>query len=775
MIQHYLKIALRNLLKYKTHSLISAICLSVGMVCFSIVGFFIDKIEGSIHSLPYYERRVDFKMPIENNPDKSQIWLFRANEIKVLEEKSIPGVELISYHSFKNDAEMLFIDKEQQELPFQLNYRTTNNAFFTFYDAKLLYGTRLPQTPDEVVISESCARKVCGKQNPIDMLVTFVTTEEKREKKFFRIVNVVSDLDMELSIEADVFIPYEESTFMGILQVQGLLTADADFKEVNRLLEQMKVSRDTDTMHYIVTRLADRYSSLSHNAFILFIRFLSSLILLSGIINFLKFIIQMFYNRQRELALRKCMGSDSKGLFCLLFAEVGWMFTVTLFLSLAMTEIVVPWICSYIPAEKMIPHHPSELIENQILIYLKLLVVCILVILIPIYRLQHVSVIHRIHRNHTNHGFRHAMLGVQLCICIFFLGIASNMAFYLEKMSDNIYNPLSKNETERIIRLNINSITLNKQKETVLADIRQMADIEHIVFTYRSEKSHSSGYTYVSYQKANGNSIQLLMQGGSPDYFTLFHIPLQGKQSEAEAKGVVYISEAFALQLEQDSVKGMVTLNEETYRIGGIYKGLYKEELNSKYIQGSVFFPSEEAYSFYFQVGVNGDVDAAIKKIEEICRRYVSESISLSIYKLDEEKQMSYSVVELARDIAALLAGISLLLVVLSIYSSISLDTMNRRKEVAIRKINGATPRIIALIFGKSYCIIYLLAFAVAFPLTYLLTTQILSDNSFLSTFNFWLWGMGLFIGIAALIVATTAFKIHRIMHINPAEIIKSE
>lgn len=39
MIQHYLKTAIRNLLKYKTHSIISAICLSVGMTCFSIIHF----------------------------------------------------------------------------------------------------------------------------------------------------------------------------------------------------------------------------------------------------------------------------------------------------------------------------------------------------------------------------------------------------------------------------------------------------------------------------------------------------------------------------------------------------------------------------------------------------------------------------------------------------------------------------------------------------------------------------------------------------------------
>ena len=40
--------------------------------------------------------------------------------------------------------------------------------------------------------------------------------------------------------------------------------------------------------------------------------FVASLILLSGMINFLKFAIQMFYNRQREVALRKSMGSDAR-------------------------------------------------------------------------------------------------------------------------------------------------------------------------------------------------------------------------------------------------------------------------------------------------------------------------------------------------------------------------------------------------------------------------------------------------------------------------------
>lgn len=35
MILHYLKVAARSLMKYKMQSLISALCLAAGIVCFS--------------------------------------------------------------------------------------------------------------------------------------------------------------------------------------------------------------------------------------------------------------------------------------------------------------------------------------------------------------------------------------------------------------------------------------------------------------------------------------------------------------------------------------------------------------------------------------------------------------------------------------------------------------------------------------------------------------------------------------------------------------------
>ena len=48
MIKHYLKVALRNLMNFKVHSLISAVCLAIGITCFCMMNHFIDAVSGKI-------------------------------------------------------------------------------------------------------------------------------------------------------------------------------------------------------------------------------------------------------------------------------------------------------------------------------------------------------------------------------------------------------------------------------------------------------------------------------------------------------------------------------------------------------------------------------------------------------------------------------------------------------------------------------------------------------------------------------------------------------
>lgn len=120
-----------------------------------------------------------------------------------------------------------------------------------------------------------------------------------------------------------------------------------------------------------------------------------------------------------------------------------------------------------------------------------------------------------------------------------------------------------------------------------------------------------------------------------------------------------------------------------------------------------------------------------------------------------------------------ILGIVSLILVVLSVYSAISIDTVGRQKEIAIRKINGATSRNIASLFAKPYVVVYLLSFLFVYPMLRLFLIELTQGQA--NVAYQWNWVISLFIGFALLLFIVTAQKIRQIMHINPATVIKKE
>ena len=74
------------------------------------------------------------------------------------------------------------------------------------------------------------------------------------------------------------------------------------------------------------------------------VKLFSWLIFIIGFVNFMKFMVQMFYTRQREIALRKCMGSDSKGLYALLASEVVLVLLLSFLVSCIVSELSLSYV-----------------------------------------------------------------------------------------------------------------------------------------------------------------------------------------------------------------------------------------------------------------------------------------------------------------------------------------------------------------------------------------------------------------------------------------------
>lgn len=139
MILHYLKVAVRNLMKYKVHSLISALCLAVGIVCYTLVAYWINAYNSMINI--HDEEVVTFRLE-----DEDGRWsLFTPVDVERIENLHIDGLSDITVKFPSRQAEIDVIDKDQKEKPFLVNYTVVNGNTFSFYGLGLLYGNRIPE------------------------------------------------------------------------------------------------------------------------------------------------------------------------------------------------------------------------------------------------------------------------------------------------------------------------------------------------------------------------------------------------------------------------------------------------------------------------------------------------------------------------------------------------------------------------------------------------------------------------------------------------------
>lgn len=771
MIKHYFKIALRNLLNYKVHSLISVICLAVGITCFCLMDYFIDTVNGK-EELPNYEHRIGITFSSSQEAANTYCLL---NDITYLKKQSLSGIDTLIASSFPMEAEVTVIDKNQQEYPFLIQYRCVSPLFFSYYNKRLKNGNTDISAPDEVIISQEFARKVFGEEDPTGMIIHLETENHHlpNQIKDYKIINVIASEDKTIKARTtDCYFPLSMNPYLP-LNVSTYLTGQTTLEGLNKQLEKIIWKRGDTDIRACAYSQAERKSNVQKNITILLARFIASLILLSGLINFMKFIIQMFYNRQRELALRKCMGSDTKGLFSLLFAEIFWMMSAAFFLSLAVTEIFLSLMYAYMPKEDMIRFPLTAIYSLQFTLYIVLLLICLCITIYPVYQLRQLSIINHIIRKRKRHMFRNIMIGLQLAISIFFVGGVYGITISFDEILGKMYNPLNTEEEKQVISLSVNSIRMQQNMDAILSDISSLSDI--IDQTTISRGFDISSFTYMNYEKDGYSAKQVIMGQGNPHYFDFFHIPMEGKKVDCNTQGIVYVSRKFKEQLQEDSIAGTVRLNGADYQIAGTYEALYKEEVEGRAkVTGSIFMVSPEASTYYFKVSDSSKTSKVIKQITEICRRYVPDTLPLNIYNISNTKQTTVGAMEMTRNASILLAVISILLVVLSIYSAISMDTISRQKEVAIRKINGATPKTIGLLFGKTYLIIYFIVFCTIYPLLRLMLIEMLGKAGLKNIYH-WDWGILLFFTMGLLIFCITVYKIHKVMHLNPASILKKE
>lgn len=141
---------------------------------------------------------------------------------------------------------------------------------------------------------------------------------------------------------------------------------------------------------------------------------------------------------------------------------------------------------------------------------------------------------------------------------------------------------------------------------------------------------------------------------------------------------------------------------------------------------------------------------------------------------LEDEIAAQYKEDKQVSRIYMIFALIAIFISCLGLYGLSLFDIRQRYREIALRKVNGASGKDIIRLLQRKYFYILAISFLVAIPVSYLVIIKYLEGFAYKTPVSWWLFAIaGGFVTVISYL--TLNIQIKKAIKINPAEVIKGE
>ena len=796
MLLHNLKVALRNILKYKVQTLGSILSLAIGMVTLATVHSFLQNFRmASINHEPYYDRVYNLRFDsIQKRQSENSI---RINGDIVRAVKANGGPRCIEQGPYAPNgmltggwAEFTLSGKTRRKM--QLDAVPLDRNYPNFVGIRsAITGEKIKVLgPHDAIINEKQAKQIFGDKNPVGASIRLTKNYGNYQ---LRLVDVYQDLsltELDMSSSALFYSPWEledmdsDQFYAGNLYVvlkEGCTTQQLK-AEVNSRLKPLGLKVKTEKLK---DRLSEEYSTVAIACSITYL--IGSLILLAAIIGFLRMQTQLFWMRRREISLRITNGATRLQLFSMFATEVLVIVLVAYFVAVLMGS----WICDYL-AKPQFAEITSELgtvshlYLYSLVIGLVVMMLCLTIIWIVLSRIcKRTQALESGMRRSHNHWFRNTMLGVQVMISMFFLGVTFCLLCWVGKIAEFNHIPDDERAYEQSLFLQTNAAENGQRLRDKLIHLPQVErwmpysrgfwKVNELAENEEFSKAAWQGDPYASYNNVTHYCFRIT---SDTSYLDFFKIKVNWKP-KANRKKCILVNEELYKQMRQHHVapNDILTLDDmDSYQIAGTFQSIPYQGSFKTDIYSFIVIDPKEAYDarHYILVAKPGEykemqiaVDRMIQKLEPAVVNPMSSN-------LRDYMARSMFALEILQNIAWILAIVSLAICLISIFSTVMLDTQTRKKEVAIRKVNGALTKDITKLFGRTYLVITLIALVfavVAMLLFHIVLSQTFEMVEINPAFPIIL-SIVIVIGFIAAIIAC---QVRKIMKVDPSEILAKE
>lgn len=787
MIKHCLKIAIRNLVKYKVQSAVSILGLAVGFVCFSLSLYWI-----------HYEMTYD-----HFRQDADRIYMVRTND-KYTEGKISTRVpySLAAYLAqhfpdiavaapFHLISERISVNDKYQDAVFS----SADSAWMNLMDIRIIKGNRnfmLPKDNAEIAITEEAAKKWFRTEDPIGKEVKML----RRTKKICAIVqaeNRHTNFPFDFIGNPELGKTWWYITWSILIKVKP----DTDIEELESKinanlpaeLKQVTLTRKTGIERIILTPLSklhyakdfrdDKEAGITFQ-YIIYFSIAGILIITCALINYLTLFINRMRVRQREMALRMIHGANIRSLVSLLTVEFLLLLACAVTTGFLLIEICFPSFIELTGIDTAKSSLYGEAFLFIGLISLIILTAIIGLLYILYHRSLHLSLRYNTGRS-TGTQLRRGSIVLQLFVCLSFIGCTVLINQQLDYLRHRDLGLKIKNRGSFSVMGDMDYTPL----------IRKIKELPMI-----TEVMQPDYYPIVSQLTAIGQfdnwegldipidtPVPVKLFLGKEDFFRFYDITLLAGEwlDDLSTYEDIIINESLARRMgwsPQEAIGKHIIQSYITYTIVGVVKDCHYGAPTLP-IPHTGFLVGEQMGLMQRSAGIlfkykEGTWNECRKALEHL---YQTECSPENILRLNSEEEVYNNYLRSEEMLTRLLSFASLVCILTAmfgIYSLVTLTCEQRRKEIAIRKVNGATVWSILFLFFREYLIMLCIAALFAFPITYVIIKQWILNyvrQVSISPLPFIL----ILIGLALTVIAGISWRVWKAANENPAEVIKNE
>lgn len=333
MLQNYLKITLRNLLKNKTFSFINIVGLAIGLASTMLLALWVlDE-----YSFENFQEKKDVLFQGKRNfkEFETNIWTSSSQSGNTAEyiRKKFPEVKNAILTNSRNDVMMTYGEKSLKK-----RWNSVETPFFEMFTFPFVKGS--PKTAftdiNSVVLTESMAKALFGDEDPMNKLVKI------NLKHSLKVTGILKDLPTNTYFKFDYLTSIKFLDSIGEahyhwsannFQLWVELRPDADLKVVNKkMLKVYKSNADGlsngDLFLYPLSRLRlyGRFKDGVETgegliSLVSLFSIISIIILVIACINFMNLSTARSEKRAKEVGIRKVSGATRSSLIGLFLSE----------------------------------------------------------------------------------------------------------------------------------------------------------------------------------------------------------------------------------------------------------------------------------------------------------------------------------------------------------------------------------------------------------------------------------------------------------------------